>query len=289
MNRNRRAEIAQETLAIIEAGRYQKSDGSWLSLCQEMREMSSGTRTLENKDLSEEIIEPTFPKNSQLLVTSQSTFEALRHFYTTNPDAKLGCLNFASAKNPGGGFLGGAQAQEEALTRSSCLYHSLLTQQEHYYKPNRACKSCLYLDRIILSPAVPFFRNDEGRLLDAPLFVTVVTAPAPNAGAVRKNDPKSESLIEPVLRARAEMVIRAFHRWKVSHLVLGAWGCGVFGNDPELVARAFLDLVGDGGPYAKCFQEIVFAIYDPMETGDNYLAFQTVIGKRSSFEKRRRL
>jgi uncharacterized protein (TIGR02452 family) len=288
MNRGRRTENARETLAILEAGRYQKSDGSWLSLGQELREMSAGTRTLEGKDLSEEI-GPAFPQNSRLVVTGQSTFEALRHFYTTHPDAKLGCLNFASAKNPGGGFLSGAQAQEEALARSSGLYHSLLTQHESYYEPNRACKSCLYLDRIIISPAVPFFRDDEGRLLDAPLPVTVVTAPAPNAGAVRKNEPKNESLIEPVLRARAGMAIRAFHRWKITHLVLGAWGCGVFGNDPEMVARAFLDLVGDGGPYAKCFQEIVFAIYDPMETSDNYLAFKRVIAKRSSFENPRQL
>src|SRR6185312_12808515 len=90
-------------------------------------------------------------------------------------------LNFASAKNPGGGFLGGAKAQEEDLCRCSALYTCQLTQSA-YYEVNRATSSMLYTDNIIYSPDVPFFRDDRLQLLDEPFTVSIITAPAPNAG-----------------------------------------------------------------------------------------------------------
>jgi uncharacterized protein (TIGR02452 family) len=73
-------------------------------------------------------------------------------------------LNFASAKNPGGGFLNGARAQEESLARSSALYPCL--RKSGMYDHHRASGDCLYTDWMIVSPEVPVYRDDEtGALL----------------------------------------------------------------------------------------------------------------------------
>ncbi|MFR3753045.1 MAG: TIGR02452 family protein [Enterocloster sp.] len=73
-------------------------------------------------------------------------------------------LNFASAKNPGGGFINGAMAQEESLAASSCLYKTL-TAHETYYRMNRACSTMIYTDHAIFSPDVVFFRDGRFGLL----------------------------------------------------------------------------------------------------------------------------
>lgn len=170
-------------------------------------------------------------------------------------------MNFASAKNPGGGFLGGAQAQEEALARSSALYPCLLTQPA-YYERNRSQKSALYLDLAIFSPAVPFFKDDNGRLLDRAICASVITAPAPNAGAARQNRPEDLPKVEPTLRRRAEMVLAIAETEGVDRLILGAWGCGIFRNDPAIVADTFAALLCNAGAYAGAFAKIVSAVFD---------------------------
>ncbi|WP_308017339.1 TIGR02452 family protein, partial [Streptomyces griseus] len=69
--------------------------------------------------------------------------------------------SFASARNPGGGYLNGAQAQEEALGRAAALHATLLRAPE-YYAHHRAERGAFYTDRVIHSPGVPVFRDDRG-------------------------------------------------------------------------------------------------------------------------------
>jgi uncharacterized protein (TIGR02452 family) len=45
-------------------------------------------------------------------------------------------------------------------------------------------------------------------------------------------------------------------------VVLGAWGCGVFRNDPAQVADAFRTLLGPGGRFARSFEHVVFGVLD---------------------------
>src|SRR5262249_14503718 len=147
----------------------------------------------------------------------------------------VGCLNFASAKHAGGGFIGGAQAQEESLARASSLYRCLKTVPE-YYDQNKALRSALYLDLVVFSPFVPFFRDDDGGWLDRPVLASVITAAAPNAAALRQNGKYEAAVVEQTLRARAELALAAAAQHGVERYVLGAWGAGVFGNDPSAVA-----------------------------------------------------
>jgi uncharacterized protein (TIGR02452 family) len=168
--------------------------------------------------------------------------------------------------------LTGAQAQEEALARSSALYPCLL-QAPQYYERNRANRSTIYLDLVIYSPLVPFFRNDEGVLLEQPALASVITAPAPNAGAVLQNEPQNAGAIEPALRRRAELVLTIARAHGIERLILGAWGCGVFRNDPKLVATVFADMLKPTGKFAGAFQQVTFAVFDRSVGEATYWAF----------------
>jgi len=107
-----------------------------------------------------------------------------------------GCLNFASARHPGGGFLGGAQAQEESLARTSGLYACLTSAHcKKMYLINQQNKSCLYSHRIIYSPDVPVFKDDDGAILDEWYSMNFISAPAVNAGVVRKRDRNADGVL----------------------------------------------------------------------------------------------
>ncbi|MCU0748322.1 MAG: TIGR02452 family protein [Akkermansiaceae bacterium] len=273
-NREQRVAVATETVAIIAAGQYTAPSGCCVGIASQMQTARNGTVMHELSTL-EPLPTCMVTDRGTLEVTTETTFAALQRLQQEGA-SNLGCLNFASAKNPGGGFLTGAQAQEEALARSSGLYDCLLTQPD-YYELNRKNRSCLYLDLAIVSPCVPFIRNDEGTLLEEPIIATVITSPAPNAGAVTANEPDAVSRIVPTLKRRAEMVLRMAVTHGVQNLVLGAWGCGVFRNDPVAVANAFEQLLKPEGDYHGRFQRVVFAVYTSERERANFDAFHAAL------------
>ncbi len=168
-------------------------------------------------------------------------------------------LNFASAKKPGGGFLNGARAQEESLARSSALYACI--EGRAMYTDPRTQSDALYSSWMIWSPDVPVLRDDEsGDLLEEPYLCAFLTAPAPNAGVVLARSPERAAEVERVMRERVtrSLAVAAVHGHR--QLVLGAWGCGVFGNDPAIVADACHQELK--GSFAGVFDEVTFAIVD---------------------------
>src|SRR5262249_1587085 len=124
----------------------------------------------------------------------------------------------------------------------------------------------------------PFFRDDSGALIETPIVASVISAPAPNAGAVADNEPGNMVLLEPALRRRAELVLRTAQGHDVEKLVLGAWGCGVFRNDPRMVARVFSELLSLPGPYDGVFADVVFAVLDRSPAQATYKAFVDALG-----------
>ncbi|MEU5598014.1 TIGR02452 family protein [Streptomyces sp. NPDC020298] len=247
--------IARETEEIVAAGSYRTPAGREVALAAAIEAARAGTR-LHGPDPVPVPVPAASAADTVFEVTGESSLEAARRL--AEPVA---VLNFASARNPGGGYLGGAQAQEEALCRASALYTCLLRAPE-YYDHHRAHRDPFYTDRVIHSPAVPVFRDDRGRLLDEPYTAGFLTSPAPNAGVVRRTAPQRAAELPSALSARAERVLEtaAAHRYR--RLVLGAWGCGVFQNDPAQVAGAFRGLLGPGGRFAGTFEHIVFGILD---------------------------
>lgn len=166
-------------------------------------------------------------------------------------------LNFASAKNPGGGFLGGASAQEESLARSSALYGCI--KDSDMYRINRNDNARLvYHDVGVYSARVPFFKLDSGTTV-APFLAGVLTMPAPNGGCVRRGVSRAELAAAVGRRVHAVLAMAAAHGH--THLVLGAYGCGVFKNDVDSVAQQFYRALN--GVFRGRFSRVRFSIIGP--------------------------
>ncbi|MBF6592740.1 MAG: TIGR02452 family protein, partial [Ktedonobacterales bacterium] len=201
--------IAQETLAALERGRYTAPDGTVVAIADMLAACLAGTRLYDPAALAtirEQILRRSQSHQTTFAVTTETTLAACARLATDHPDTRIGVLNFASAKNPGGGFLKGAQAQEESLARSSGLYPSLLRCPE-LYAFHRAQGTCLYSDLMIYSPACPVLRDDAGNWLAQPYTIDIITSPAPNAGAILRNEPERRQMIIPTLRERAGKVL----------------------------------------------------------------------------------
>jgi uncharacterized protein (TIGR02452 family) len=102
------------------------------------------------------------------------------------------------------------------------------------------------------------FRDDKGRLLSAPYPVSFLVSAAPNRSAIARQQPGSLPEIRTTLARRAARVLRVAAAYRHRELILGAWGCGVFGNDPAEVAEAFARAL-TAGPW---FDRVVFAVLD---------------------------
>lgn len=278
-SRAQRKRIAEETLIILEHGAYRAGGGQHISIQTDLATAKSGSRLYtpaQREELlqraRERLQKPGCQHATCFEVTNETTLHAARRLLDAEPDLRIAALNFASARHPGGGFLGGSQAQEESLARASGLYTCLL-RFPVMYEINQAERSCLYTDHLIYSPDVPVFRGDEDELLDQPYRLSFLTAPAVNAGVVRSREPVNRDRIESVMRSRMELLLAAAVVHQHDVLVLGAWGCGVFRNDPNEVARWFAEHLLTGS-YKSAFRRVVFAVLDHSHDGTMIRPFQ---------------
>jgi uncharacterized protein (TIGR02452 family) len=269
MNSRLRA-IAHETIGILERGQYGVPGGDQVRLAEDIARAVAGTRLY----LPDDELPPAGPATGarvevtrRVEVTPETTLAAARRL-----GGDVACLVFASAKHPGGGFRNGAQAQEESLARATALYACQLAAPE-FYEFHRRQKDLRYTDRIIYSPAVPVFRDDDGALLAQPYPVSFLTAAAPNLGAITASQPDAAGTVPAVLRARAARILQVATAHQHRRIVLGAWGCGVFGNDPAVVATVFARLLQ---PPAD-FGQVVFAVHDRQPGTPVYRAFSDIL------------
>lgn len=184
-------------------------------------------------------------------------------------EGKTAVLNFASYKNPGGKFIEGSKAQEECLCIESFLYNVLREFDNIYYSKNRReLNKALYLNRALYTPNVKFFR--DGKTVDC----DVITCAAPNLRAARKYATVSNDENEEALISRIKFVLDIAEHHKVDTLILGAFGCGVFGQDPREVASLFQQHL----LYShSVFRKVIFAV--PNGRDNNLMYFKTVFGE----------
>ena len=260
--------IAAENEAIIQDGGYATATGARVELATKVTAAVQGTRSYDPEQTALLLHEATHGTSTPgrrsatvFEVTAESSSDAARRLVQNEHAEAAAVLNFASARNLGGGDLGGARSKEEDLCRVSALY-TTLRQAPDYYAAHRANRDTRYSHRVIYSPDVPVYRDHRLELLAAPFTVSFLTSPAPNAGALRHRlGTEPDGLVE-IITERAERVLAVAAHHGVRTLVLGAWGCGVFRNDPADVASAFRTHLTDGGAFADRFERIVFAILD---------------------------
>jgi uncharacterized protein (TIGR02452 family) len=133
--------------------------------------------------------------------------------------------------------------------------------------------TALYSDHLIYSPGVPVLRTDDGQWRPQPLLLDVITAPAVNAGALARNAPDLLPQLVPTMRQRLRLVLAAAARHGVEALVLGAWGCGVFANDPAQIAQLFAEALAEPTIRGR-FRCITFAVFDPQSPHAVFRAFE---------------
>jgi uncharacterized protein (TIGR02452 family) len=279
MTRTDRKLLAEQTLRIIRQGGYEADNGRRVAIGEAVARSVAGTaliRPAEWPAILRRAAEQSAAEHGvagpRVEVTGETTLAAARRLVAAHGNVLA--LNFASAKNPGGGFLGGSQAQEESLARSSALYETLLI-APGYYAANRHERSAYYTDHMIYSPAVPVFRDDEGTLLDEPYEVTFLTAPAVNCSALRQHHQYDAGRVERTMGGRVNKVLALAATKGHDTLVLGAWGCGAFGNDPAMIAGLFSDaLATDVG---RCFAQVTFAVFEPAPGQPVFAAFQRLL------------
>ena len=268
-----RKEIAHETLRIQQQGFYEHQN-TRVDISEAQRAAEENCFLLTPEQGAELVKSLTPPAKGAMpiyRVMNQSTVQAILEMNRLGKRPAV--LNFASAENPGGGFLNGDMAQEEALAASGGLYNTLL-RRERFYKANRACGTMMYTDHAIYSPDVVFFRDGDFRLLHTPVTASVLTLPAVNMGQVRL---KGEDITRAraAMKARMRLSLTIFANQKEIYLIFGAYGCGVFCNDPAEVAEWWRELLEDEG-YGRFFAGIVFAVLD--SGGRNITPFEERFG-----------
>eukprot|EP01083_Nonionella_stella_P178580 631258_1 len=227
-------------------------------------------------------------------------------------DIKIAMLNFSSARNPGGGWDTGAIAQEESIARSSTLIHAITQYETDFYEYHKQRKSMLYSHALIYSPQVVIMKHGNGVAIergDGCYRCDVITSPAVNAKNYIKRARHTDSMmkkygqlnkkykgqsisseetqaaawnvVEHVMRERCTRVLELAMKYGNEYLILGAWGCGVFGNDSMMIARIFAELLRDR--YHNVFRKVVFAILDQKKKKplDKFInQFQKVFAKQ---------
>ena len=219
-----------------------------------------------------------------IVVSPKRTFEAARAYAGK---MKTCVLNFASATNPGGGVVNGSSAQEEALCRCSTLYFNLNVREmwNGFYAPHRAAHDPLHNDDIIYTPGVVVFKSDTAFPKTMPetdwYEVNVITCAAPNLREKPSNRMNSGDGDRAVAISAAKL--QSLHERRLRRLldvaasdgneaiILGAFGCGAFRNDPSVVARAAASVIGD---YRSIFKAIEFAVFCRPGDTANFDAFR---------------
>lgn len=136
---------------------------------------------------------------------------------------RVGVLNFADPRTPGGLVWQGADTQEEALCRASNLYKYLESMEDKYSIDGK----------LIYTRDVVFFM-DSGAKLRSPRKVDVITCPSPISSIVDAE-------------RRMKMILDAARLNGVEWLILGKWGCGAFENDWSEYKKMWDKVIAESG------------------------------------------
>jgi len=283
LRRSRRAinlEVFEDTR------KWYETDSKLKSLISEAR----NTTQVFKADDYPEYVEGKPYEETKIYVTQNRSFEAAIKLHRQYGSDRIAVHNFASATNPGGGVTRGSSAQEECLCRCSTLYPILNDSVlwSEYYGMHRKKRDARYTDTCIYTTGVTIIKSDEDVPQRLPehewVKVDVITCPAPNLrerpsnamnpNAGHKVEVSDEELKE-IHKKRARHMLRIAAAKHVDILVLGAFGCGAFSNDPKVVATAYKEILPE---FNGMFKLIEFAVYTSPKDRTNYEMFKEILG-----------
>ncbi len=228
------------------------------SLPEEISRAVAGTRSFDGAP-AQQVAEPCMP--SVAVTDEDSVAAVLRLGRGIASACDLAVLDFASFTQPGGGYERGAWGQEQALCADSFLYNVLAEKASWYAENRRRNINCqLFRNRALVVPRVRFERDGYHSYAD------VIVAAAPDARRAREEYHVGEDALATALADRVRMVMAIADELGHKKLVLGAFGCGVFGWDAAQVAEAFRVELASGTHAAS---EVTFAV--PRGRADEHL------------------
>ena len=240
--------------------------------------------TLETDEVPDGSKTERFSEPAKIIISKKRTFEAAQAY--AGKGDKVCVLNFASSANPGGGVTNGSSAQEESLCRVSTLYFCLDIDEmwEKFYMPHRALHSPLHNDDIIYTPGVVVFKSDDYKDYGTTKNVNIITCAAPNLRENPKNEFNSENTTVPATisdddllelhKQRGRKILSVAAANKNDYVVLGAFGCGAFRNDPKIVAEAYKQILPE---FKNAFKVIEFAVFCRDHETINYDTFKEIL------------
>lgn len=235
---------AKKVYAISKSGKYNLLDKE-VDFSEDQNDCYFNSEIIWDQE-----IKPNNSPTTNFTVKNVSAVDAILELKSRHENVAV--LNFASAIHPGGGFIRGAIAQEEDICRASNLYSILETHEEYYNFHAKDKNNKYYSDAMIYSAGIVFFKDANGMFLDSIVKADVITCAAPNL--MGKTIPDD---LESIFTTRAEKVLSAALDTDTKAIILGAWGCGAFGNPPELVASVWKKVL-----LKYHFDEVYMAVYD---------------------------
>lgn len=278
-DRFRELNMLQETLQILEQGYYVKN-GKKIQLKLSRKEMEEIRVYLpddvrkcgSHKDFNPPYVLGRCGYGCENKDSFSLARELVSHTYLFDKDIpKILVLNLANPVNPGGGVRRGAKAQEEDLCRCSSLLLSLESMTARkYYDYNESLHTYMGSDALMITPQVEIIRDASGELLDDTVIVSVVTCAAPLVSYGKEG--MTDSQYEQMMYDRITGMLKCVAYLGYKNLVLGAWGCGAFGNDAAVISdlfyKALKEIDYNGHGQKDLFRRIDFAVLD--RTRDQY-------------------
>lgn len=267
--------MLQDTLYILDQGSY-KVNGKTVNLKLSKKAMET-VHVLLPKNVQEICGRSDFEKvyvsgRCAYGCENMDSFAVARHQYKdfdfnilAQGEKPVLVLNLANPVNPGGGVRRGARAQEEDLCRKSSLLVSLESKDAvKYYEYNRRRNTYMGSDAMIFTPEVEIIRDENGNFLDETVIVAVLTCAAPMVRQGKEG--MSEAEYQDMVYNRIMGMLKCAAYFGYKNLVLGAWGCGAFGNDAHVISdlfyKALTEMEFNGMREKDFFRRIDFAVLD---------------------------
>ncbi|KAI1162726.1 hypothetical protein F5B18DRAFT_365024 [Nemania serpens] len=294
--RDRLRAVAQDTCSLLPA------------LLRELRTEKDAHKSIKYSTARLPFLDPLpVPLHSQpatIEVTNEDTLNAAIRLLESDKDEQDGpdqsppaILNFANSRTPGGGWMNGAMAQEEAICYRSSLALSLdpdlypLRKDEGIYSRyvlvmrgdmssgHHRMSAELARLPVVSVLTIPALRNPEIRSFQLRTSYTVAGEPSILRETWRDKHVFRHDHDRDITKGKMRLALRMAARHDHRKLVLGALGCGVFGNPPEDIAHCWLSVLREDEFSGNRWSDVCFAVYDPKHEG-NHEIFREVLAGR---------